>query len=162
MARDLLYGKISRDWALGASVLSLPTEANRRRMGDDVRASQEIGPLAKVVETETRDAYQMVVKLSSSGKLPAIERRSFKPILQRWFALRDKRQGKFLGEDYVELVNLRDATREYRRKLENFAQQKSPASPSVTLSAGSSQGLAVPLLVAAGATGLALLIFSKR
>lgn len=156
MARDLIYGKISRDWSCG-SLLNLPS---KQQLASDIRAGSEAGPLARVVESETQAAFQLAARLWSEKKLPAVERKAFRPTLQRWFALRDKRRGKFQGEDYVELVNLRDATRAYRKRLAGFARGQAPATPPTDPHSVDAKGLATSLLVAAGAAGLTLAIFS--
>jgi hypothetical protein len=160
MARDLIYGKTTRDWGLGASLLNLPP---KQQVEQDIQAKLAVRTLPKIVEAETQAAFQLAARLSNEGKITAVERKDLKPILQKWFALRDKRRGKFLGEDYIELVNLRDAAQAYRKRLGEFAKRPSLAStPPDPHNVSPANGLIVPLLVAASATGLSLLIFSKN
>jgi hypothetical protein len=158
VARDLIYGEIARNWGIG-DLVDLTSEATRRQQGEDILAHRDVGPLAKVVESETQAAFQLAARLSSAGKITTAERRALKPTLQKWFELRDRRQGRFLGEDYVELANLRDASRAYRRKLEEWSRRTAPAA---SQEVGPARGLGVPLAVAAGAAGLVLLIFSRK
>jgi hypothetical protein len=121
MAKDLLLGKSRRDWSAGIS------REESRLAYQDALAYRDVPGLAKSVEAETQRNFQEALRLDSLKKLPIADRRAFGLTLRKWQALRDSRQGKYTGEDFVALTNIRDENRQHSRKFAELA--SSPPSP---------------------------------
>jgi hypothetical protein len=153
MSRDLALGTTPRDWSAGMS-----REESRLAYHDAV-AYRDVAALARAVETETQRNFQESLRLHSAGKLPEDDRRAFGQTLRKWHALRDSRQGKYAGEDFVALTNVKDENLRHSRRFAELA--SSPVPPrGVPLTpprdpTGTSWRKAVP--VAAGAAALLVL-----
>lgn len=160
MAHDLLRGKTRRDWSCGIDVPLFMTEARRREAGEDVLASQEVGQLGKLVDSEIQQSFSKIAKLNAAGKMPPTLRRSFRPLLARWQEFKTVRRAKFAGSDYLDLVNFRDENRRFAQKLapiSSLVSAPSSASPGGTTTSPSIA------LAAAGLVGLCgLSILSRR
>lgn len=121
MAKDLLLGKSRRDWSAGIS------REESRLAHHDALAYRDVPGLAKAVEAETQRNFQEALRLDSLKKLPSADRRAFGQTLRKWHTLRDARQGKYTGEDFVALTNIRDENQRHTRKFAALA--ASPPSP---------------------------------
>jgi len=115
MAIDLLLGKSRRDWSAGMS------REESRLAYQDALAYRDVPGLAKAVEAETRSNFQEALRLDSLKKLPVADRRAFGQTLRRWHSLRDSRHGKYTGEDFVALTNIRDENRRHTRRFAELA-----------------------------------------
>ncbi len=125
MSKDLLLGRTWRDWSCG-QFPRMPV-AKSRLLAEDVLAAEQVPALARAVGEETQANYNRIVHLSANNRMPVPLRKEFGKFLARWYDLRERRQGKFTGEDFVELQNLRDANALFSRRLDEA--EKTARSP---------------------------------
>ena len=122
MARDLLLGRTNRSWAAGFS------DVQHRTLAEDVLASRDVGKLGAEVAADFRQNFSKILTLSAAKKMPEGDRKAYAKVVRRWRDLEERRGGKYLGEDYVELASLRDANRRVAARLAEIeTSDKSPA-----------------------------------
>lgn len=148
MARDLLLGRTKRSWAAGFADLE------HRTLAEDVIASRDVGPLAKEVEEGIQQNFKKILELSAANKLPAADRQAYAKVVRRFRDLEAKRGKKFVGSDYLELRDLRDANRRTAARLAELAGGK-PAGPTTAETAAEKKVLRLSRInLAASAVGL--------
>ena len=84
-------------------------------------ASRDVGPLAKEVEVGIQQNFKQILELSAAKKLPAADRQAYAKVVRRFRDLEAKRGKKFVGADYLELRDLRDANRRTAARLAELA-----------------------------------------
>lgn len=111
MARDLLLGRTKRSWTAGFS------DIEHRTLAEDVIASRDVRPLAQEVEAGIKENFKKILELSAAKKLPAGDRQAYAKVVRKFRDLEAKRGKKYVGADYVELRDLRDANRRTATRL---------------------------------------------
>jgi len=168
MARDLLFGATRKSWARRdpprpATVGQFPhvPADESRLLAQDVLADRDVGKLGRHVETTFRANYRRIVSLGS--RMPADERRAYGKAMRRWRDLEAARNGKYLGQDFVELKDLDDVNARMAARLD--ALEKLPpvaAETSQTALAGRSLFRLSLLNLIVGGAGLAAAIALGR
>lgn len=115
MARDLLLGRTKRSWTAGFS------DIEHRTLAEDVIASRDVRPLAQEVEAGIKENFKKILELSAAKKLPAGDRQAYAKVVRKFRDLEAKRGKKYVGADYVELRDLRDANRRTASRLAELA-----------------------------------------
>lgn len=153
MSLDLALGKTSRNWALGLDPFGMKYKI---RVLKRVAEQEDVDALTKIVAAEVRDTYGQVVALTASGRLPAAQRKAYRPIFVRWQEMSTARGGKFQPADYLELSNLREANGRYAAGLAVIERARKTHVPDRGRDAGPTPSVAPPVSLAGVLFNMAL------
>ena len=119
MAYDLIFGKTSRNWSCGA-VLSLADAQNPDALKDDLFARRDAKQVGSLVKNEIQQNYNTIVRLDTAKRLPLAVRKEFGSFMRKWYDFNVPRDGKYTQNDFMALLNFREANKRFTERLTIF------------------------------------------
>jgi len=116
---DLLLGRTARDWSCGASRFADRSSLSPRKLGEAVKA-------------EFSRTFDLISRLTNEKKLPPAERRSFGPLMRRWYDYSTSRGNGFDESDVVTLLNFLELCRRARDRFARYDAATPPTKSSLS------------------------------
>lgn len=103
-------------------MLSLADVKDQRAIEDDLFARRDAKKIGGLVKAEIQKNFNDIVRLDTAKRLPIVERKAFGVFLRKWFDFNFARDGKYTEDDFVALVNFREANKRFTERLTIFDQ----------------------------------------
>jgi hypothetical protein len=139
MAYDLILGQTSRDWSIGNSSMcgsSYALDPGTSSFDQNAREylTKDSVALGKAARDEIDKNTREAIRLTNDKRLPEVDRKAFGAFFKKWLAFNESKKGKFVGSDYVAILNFREANKRFTERLAVFAQLaaiplKTPVAP---------------------------------
>jgi hypothetical protein len=119
MAYDLIFGKTRRNWSCG-SVLALADA--KTPLTYDFAAKGDAKRVGALVREEIQKNVNTIVRLDTAKRLPIAVRKEFGGFMRKWYDFNTPRDGKYTANDFVALLNFREANKRFTERLNIFDQ----------------------------------------
>jgi hypothetical protein len=121
MAYDLIFGSTSRDWSCGG-VMSFAEAKDPKKLQYDLFANQDASKLGSLVKKEIQENFNTAFRLENTKRLPLAERQAFCRFMTKWVDFNFQKDEKFSKEDFITLLNFREANKRFTERLAVFDQ----------------------------------------
>ena len=133
MAYDLIFGKTSRDWSCGKQLLSLADARDPNRSENDLFTRRDTKRLGALVKDEIQTNFKTILRLDTAKRLPVATRKEYGNFFRKWYDFNYPRDGKYTDQDFVALLNFREANKRFTERLAVYDQlAKTPIKQPIT------------------------------